>query len=62
MPHTEPINELHLAEPGLVVIDLAAVDGHTAFAGNESSEARRSPQKTPAQLGTGCIHRGVSQL
>ncbi|MFE2623090.1 DUF6207 family protein [Streptomyces caelestis] len=28
----EPINEVHLAEPGLVVIDVAAVDGRTVFA------------------------------
>ncbi|MEV5432550.1 DUF6207 family protein [Streptomyces sp. NPDC052701] len=32
VPDMEPINEMHLEEPGLVVIDVAAVDDRTAFA------------------------------
>ncbi|MBB4789392.1 DUF6207 family protein [Streptomyces nodosus] len=32
VPNMEPINELHLREPGLVVVDVAAVDDRTALA------------------------------
>lgn len=32
MPHVEAINEVHVSEPGLVVVDVAAADDQTAFA------------------------------
>ncbi|MGW6954131.1 DUF6207 family protein [Streptomyces chartreusis] len=36
----EPINETHVAEPGLVVVELAAADDETAFALQEQLAAR----------------------
>nr|WP_168532112.1 DUF6207 family protein [Streptomyces sp. RPA4-2]QIY66475.1 hypothetical protein HEP85_39465 [Streptomyces sp. RPA4-2] len=32
MPGVEAINEVHVSEPGLVVVDVAAADDQTAFA------------------------------
>ncbi|RIH60575.1 hypothetical protein D3C59_17910 [Streptomyces sp. SHP22-7] len=32
MPVMEAINEVHLSEPGLIVVDIAAADDETAFA------------------------------
>ena len=32
MPCVEAINEVHVSEPGLVVVDVAAADDQTAFA------------------------------
>ncbi|MGP3991780.1 DUF6207 family protein [Streptomyces sp. 3N207] len=36
----EPINEMHLAEPGLVVVDIAAADDRTAFAFHQALASR----------------------
>jgi hypothetical protein len=38
----KPINELHLTEPGLVVVDVAAADDRTAFA-DRSTRAPGQP-------------------
>lgn len=40
VPDMEPINELHLAEPGLVVVDIAATDDRTAFAFQQELASR----------------------
>ncbi|MER7841529.1 DUF6207 family protein [Streptomyces sp. NPDC096040] len=32
VPHMDPIHEMQVSEPGLVVVDVAAVDEETAFA------------------------------
>ncbi|MFD2284335.1 DUF6207 family protein [Streptomyces lusitanus] len=40
VPGMEPINELHLTEPGLVVVDVAAADDHTAFAFQQALASR----------------------
>ena len=32
MPGMKPINDGHVAEPGLAVVEVAAADGETAFA------------------------------
>lgn len=32
MPYMKPINEVHVSEPGLVVVDVAAADDDTALA------------------------------
>lgn len=40
VPDMEPIHELHLAEPGLIVVDVAAADDHTAFAFQQALAAR----------------------
>ncbi|MGW1291104.1 DUF6207 family protein [Streptomyces sp. NPDC002586] len=32
MPGIEKINDVHVSEPGLVIIDIAAADDQTAFA------------------------------
>ncbi|POX55328.1 hypothetical protein C3489_11110 [Streptomyces sp. Ru71] len=36
----KPINEVHVAEPGLVVVEVAAADDETAFAFQEALAAR----------------------
>ncbi|MGP3974456.1 DUF6207 family protein [Streptomyces sp. 8N114] len=36
----EPINEMRLAEPGLVVVDVAAMDDRTAFAFQQALASR----------------------
>ncbi|GED90643.1 DUF6207 family protein [Streptomyces sp. 6-11-2] len=36
----EPINEAHVAEPGLAVVEIAACDDQTAFAVQELLAAR----------------------
>ncbi|MEU3342437.1 DUF6207 family protein [Streptomyces sp. NPDC006668] len=36
----KPINEAHVAEPGLAVVDIAAADDTTAFAVQEMLAAR----------------------
>lgn len=40
VPDMEPINELHLTEPGLVVVDVAAADDATAFAFQQALASR----------------------
>lgn len=32
MPYMDPINEVHISQPGLIVIDVAAADDATALA------------------------------
>lgn len=36
----KPINEAHVVEPGLAVVEVAAADNHTAFAVQELLAAR----------------------
>ncbi|MFJ9675275.1 DUF6207 family protein [Streptomyces sp. NPDC101221] len=38
----EAINETHLSEPGLIVLDVAAADDETAFAFHAALAARRA--------------------
>ena len=40
VPDMEPINELHLTEPGLVIVDVAAADDDTAFAFQQALASR----------------------
>lgn len=40
MPGMEPINNTHVARPGLAVVDIAAADDATAFAVQEALAAR----------------------
>ena len=40
MPGMEPIDALHVAEPGLLVVDVAAADDETALAFQDAVAAR----------------------
>ncbi|WTB44135.1 DUF6207 family protein [Streptomyces sp. NBC_00827] len=40
MPCMEPINEVHVREPGLVVVDIAAADDATVLAFQEALAGR----------------------
>ncbi|WP_329557433.1 DUF6207 family protein [Streptomyces sp. NBC_00696] len=40
MPYMNPINEVHVQEPGLAVVDVTAADAATAFALQEALAAQ----------------------
>lgn len=40
VPYMDPINEVHVKEPGLVLVDVAAADDATAFAFQAAVAAR----------------------
>ncbi len=54
MPDMEAINETHVSEPGLVVLDVAAADDETAFAFHAALAAqwaRTSVERTTRDAG-----------
>ncbi|MFD5805905.1 DUF6207 family protein [Streptomyces sp. NPDC127020] len=54
MPVMEAINDVHVSEPGLVVVDVAAADDETAFAFHEALAARwatTSVERTTREAG-----------
>lgn len=56
----EAINDVHVSEPGLVVVDVAAADDETAFAFHTALAARgrqrrwNAPQARPDNRASGC--------
>ncbi|GHC34216.1 hypothetical protein EF916_30290 [Streptomyces sp. WAC08452] len=54
MPVMEAINDVHVSEPGLVVVDVAAADDETAFAFHTALAARwatTSVERTTREAG-----------
>lgn len=54
MPCVEAINEVHVSQPGLVVVDIAAADDRTAFtvqAALASMWATTAVERTPRDVG-----------
>ncbi|WP_107102687.1 DUF6207 family protein [Streptomyces phaeochromogenes] len=61
----EPINETHVAEPGLTVVEVAAADDDTALAVQELLATRWQPrQRTvqPESVASGIVGHRQSQL
>ena len=54
----EAINEVHVSEPGLVVVDVAAADDETAFAFHTALAARTTSLSLPTPLGSIRIRSG----
>ncbi|MEW2266088.1 DUF6207 family protein [Streptomyces sp. NPDC047853] len=58
MPVMEAINEVHVSEPGLIVVDIAAADDETAFTFHTALAARwatTAVERTTREPGQGGV-------